>query len=236
VAKTERNVKTLTSIDNMKTTLVVVSLALPLGVGPAKASDAKVCTQTTPVDGASVPATAKTRFLDLLPETSDLLDATALQVTNTWIGEPSDPSVTFGSALTLVGDEFKGDGELHNSREGDNGSPPKKRNSAISRDDARAFLCAALQAPVEERAYEPYISHTDDYPALSFKFEGRTGPLKVFTQSQPHVVQSHWVRTPWAIVYHGRTFVVTAADIDLALRRLPRTLDLGTDSDTPSQK
>ena len=115
-------------------------------------------------------------------------------------------------------------------------SPPKKRTTAISRDDAQAFLCVALQAPVEEHPYEPYLSHTDDYPALSFTFQDRNGPLKVFTPSQPHVVQSHRVRTPWAIVYHGRTFVMTVADIDLALRRLPRTLDLGTDSDTPPQK
>jgi hypothetical protein len=102
-----------------------------------------------------------------------------------------------------------------------------KRKVFAPRDAVRVFLCAALQAPLEERDYKPYISHTDDYPDLNFTFQGERGPLTIFTRSQPHVsFQRYGRRSPWAIGYADRTFVVDSPDIDSALARLLQSLDI----------
>ena len=166
------------------------------------------------------------RLVDLFPETSGVFGATAFRVSNKWMGlSPLSPAV-FEVALALDGDRFEGEASLRYGGEGRGASQATKRKVFAPRDAVRVFLCAALQAPLEERDYKPYISHTDDYPDLNFTFQGERGPLTIFTWSQPHVIPTLWRRSPWAIGYADRTFVVDSPDIDSALARLLQSLDI----------
>jgi hypothetical protein len=93
------------------------------------------------------------------------------------------------------------------------------RAITIPRDAVRAFLTAAGNVQLVEKDYVPRITHTDDYPSLSFGVDTEQGPLEIETQSQPQLPISgdYLDRTPWAIYYLHRTFVVTANDLDRAL-------------------
>jgi hypothetical protein len=199
----------------------------PLNAGAADALDGSSCPKVNPVGVDETASVASgPRLLDLFPEMSGVLDATAFRVSNKWMGLSPDSPAIFEVALSLEGDRFEGEASVRYGGEGRGASHATKRKVFAPRDAVRAFLCAALQAPLEERDYKPYIAHTDDYPDLNFTFQGQRGPLMIFTRSQPRVVQSQWVQTPWAIGYADRVFVVSAPDIDSALDRLLQSLDI----------
>jgi hypothetical protein len=199
----------------------------PLNAGAAKALDGFACPEIKPVgaDGKASVAIGP-RLLELFPEMSGVLDTTAFRVSNKWTGESLLSPAILEVALALDGDRFEGEASLGYGAQGKDSPLATKRKVVVSRDAVRAFLCAALQAPLEEQDYKPYIAHTDDYPDLNFTFQGQRGPITIFTRSQPHVVQSQWVVTPWAIGYADRVFVVSAPDIDSALDRLLPSLDI----------
>jgi hypothetical protein len=199
----------------------------PLNAGAADALDGPSCPKVNPVGVDETASVASgPRLLELFPEMSGVLDATAFRVSNKWMGLSPDSPAIFEVALILDGDRFEGEASVHSGGEGRGAVQASKRKVFAPRDAVRAFLCAALQAPTEERDYKPYIAHTDDYPDLNFTFQGQRGPLMIFTRSQPRVVQSQWVQTPWAIGYADRVFVVSAPDIDSALDRLLQSLDI----------
>jgi hypothetical protein len=199
----------------------------PLNAGAADALDGSFCPKVNPVgvDGKESGASGP-RLLELLPEMSGVLDLTAFRVSNKWIGLSRLSPAVLEVALALDADRFEGDASVRYGAEGRDTFQATKRKVAVPRDAVRAFLCAALRAPVEERDYKPYIAHTDDYPDLNFTFQGQRGPITIFTRSQPHVVPPRWVQTPWAIGYADRTFVVGAPDIDSALDQLTQSLDI----------
>jgi hypothetical protein len=200
---------------------------LPVNAGAADALDGSSCPKVNfvGVDGTES-VMGGPRLLDLFPEMSGLLDATAFRVSNKWMGLSRLSPAVFEVALAFDGDRFEGEASLRYGGEGRGASQATKRKVFAPRDAVRAFLCAALRAPLEERDYKPYIAHTDDYPDLNFTFQGQRGPLSIFTRSQPRVVPPRWVQTPWAISYADRTFVVAAPDIDSALDQLTQSLDI----------
>jgi hypothetical protein len=205
-------------------TLFTIMLA-PINARAEKASDRLACAE---VKMAEVDGTASVgnghRLLELFPEISGLLDTTAFRVNNKWMGLSLDSPAVFEVALALNGDHFEGEASVSYGPPGRDGFRATKRNVVVPREAVRAFLCAALQVPLEERAYKPYLAHTDDYPDLNFTFQAQSGPIAIFTRSQPRVVQSQFVQTPWAISYADRTFVVSAPDIDAALDGLAPSL------------
>lgn len=205
----------------------VILVWSPLNAGAADALDGSSCPKINPVgaDGTASVAIGPP-LLELFPEISGVLDVTAFRVSNKWMGlSPLSPAV-FEVALALDGDRFEGEASLRYGGEGRGTVQATKRKVFAPRDAVRAFLCAALQSPTEERDYKPHIAHTDDYPDLEFTFQGQSGPLTIFTRSQSRVVPPRWVQTPWAIGYADRTFVVAAPDIDAALDQLTQSLDL----------
>jgi hypothetical protein len=199
----------------------------PLNAGAAKALDGSSCPKVNfvGVDGMESVMSGP-RLLELFPEMSGVLDTTAFRVNNSWMGLSPDSPAIFEVALSLEGDRFEGEASVRYGGEGRGASHATQRNVFAPRDAVRAFLCAALQAPIEEREYKPYRAHTDDYPDLNFIFQGQRGPVTIFTRSQYRSVPPRWVQTPWAIGYADRTFVVTAPDIDAALDRLLQSLDI----------
>jgi hypothetical protein len=199
----------------------------PINARAAEASDGFTCAQVKPVgvDGKESVMSGP-RLLELFPEMSGVLDVTAFRVSNKWMGLSRLSPAIFEVALVLDGDRFEGEASVRYGGEGRGTFQATKRKVLAPRDAVRAFLCAALQTPVEERDYKPYIAHTDDYPDLEFTFQGQRGPLTIFTRSQPHIVPPQWVQTPWAISYADRVFVVSAPDIDSALDQLTQSLDI----------
>jgi hypothetical protein len=199
----------------------------PINAGAADALDGSSCPKVNPVGVDETASVASgPRLLDLFPEMSGVLDATAFRVRNKWMGMSLSSPAVFEVALALDGDRFEGEASLRYGAEGRDTFRAETRKVFAPRDAVRAFLCAALQAPTEERDYKPYIAHTDDYPDLNFIFQGERGPVTIFTRSQYRSVPPRWVQTPWAIGYADRTFVVTAPDIDAALEQLTQSLDI----------
>jgi hypothetical protein len=197
----------------------------PINAGAADALDGSSCPKVNPVGVDETASVASgPRLLDLFPEMSGVLDATAFRVRNKWMGMSLSSPAVFEVALALDGDRFEGEASLRYGAEGRDTFRAETRKVFAPRDAVRAFLCAVLQVALEERAYEPYIAHTDDYPDLSFTFQGQSGPIAIFTRSQPRVIQSQFVQTPWAISYADRTFVSSAPDIDAALDGLDPSL------------
>jgi hypothetical protein len=199
----------------------------PLDAGAANALDGSSCPKVNLVgaDGKESVMSGP-RLLELFPEMSGVLDVTAFRVSNKWMGLSRLSPAIFEVALALDGDRFEGEASVRYGGEGRGALQATKRKVFAPRDAVRAFLCAALQAPLEERDYKPYIAHTDDYPDLNFTFQGPRGPVTIFTRSQPHIVPPQWVQTPWAIGYADRVFVVSAPDIDSALDQLTQSLDI----------
>jgi hypothetical protein len=207
--------------------MLITTALLPINAGAADALDGSSCSKvnSVEVDGKESVMSGP-RLLELFPEMSGMLDVTAFHVSNKWMGLSRLSPAIVEVALVLDGDRFEGEASVRYGGEGRDTFQATKRKVFASRDAVRAFLCAALQAPTEERDYKPYIGHTDDYPDLNFTFQGQRGPVTIFTRSQPHIVPPQWVQTPWAINYADRVFVVSAPDIDSALDRLTQSLDI----------
>jgi hypothetical protein len=198
---------------------------LPMNARAANALDCFVRAEikSVGVDGKGF-VVNEAHLLQLFPNMSDLLEATTFRVNNTWMGLSPHSPAKFEVVLVLNGDRFEGEASISHGKEGEDAFQASKRNISTPCDAVRAFLCAVLHVRLEERAYEPYIAHTDSYPDLSFTFQGQSGPIVIFTRSQPRVIQAQFVQTPWAISYADRTFVVSAPDIDAALDGLDSSL------------
>lgn len=207
--------------------LVTITLACSLlNAGAVNASNGFACPGAKPQVDGMTPVANGHKLVELFPELPGALDATTFAVSNKWMGLSLLSPAILEGALALSGDRFEGEASVRFGVEGGDDFHATRRKLAASRDGVQALLCAALNAPLEERAYEAYRAHTDDYPDLAFTFQGQAGPLMVFTRSQPHVIRARWVQTPWAISYAHRIFVVSAPDIDAALDGLLPSLDI----------
>jgi hypothetical protein len=157
-----------------------------------------------------------TTLPQLFPALSGLSDTPALQIVIGWMGLSRLSPISAGYSLKLQNDQFEGVGRFKLA------TATATRPIVVPREPVRAFLIAVGQVELVEKEYVARIEHTDDYPSLGFAVDTEQGPLKIETQSQPRRPESgsYLDRTPWAIYYLGRTFVVTASDLDRAFEIL----------------
>lgn len=156
--------------------------------------------------------TSSANLLELFPSLSDLPDAPAVAIELGWQGLSLISPVQAKYLLGLHGDQFKGQGRFKVA------TATATRDIIVPRDLLRRFLAAAIKVTLVEREYQPRITHTDDYPSVAITVQTQRGELSIETRSQPHrSSEKYRDATPWAIHYSGRTFVVTADDLDRAL-------------------
>jgi hypothetical protein len=150
----------------------------------------------------------------LFPELADLSETTSLAIAVGWQGLSLLSPVSGDYSLELRKDQFEGEGRFKVA------TASATRAIIIPRDVVRVFLAAAGKVEVVEKKYQPRITHTDDYPSLSVSVQTKHGLLTIGTNSQPQRPKSETYvdRTPWAIRYLGRTFVVTANDLARPIR------------------
>jgi hypothetical protein len=167
----------------------------------------------------SLAASARAATLpQLFPELADLSDATRLTITFEWDGLSPVAPVASRYALELHGDQFTGTGSFSV------GHPAVTASRAITvpRAAVQALLAAAGSVALDEKAYSPRITHTDDFPSLAVIVPTKQEPLLLLTRSQEKEPPSAAFtdRTPWGVSYMGRVFVVTASDLDQAVEQL----------------
>lgn len=157
---------------------------------------------------------------ELFPLVADLPQATALMIALGWQGLSPISPVEASYLLELRNAQFEGKGRFRVA------TATAVRDIIVPRDLVRAFLVAATKVGLVEKDYKPRITHTDDYPSVAVVVPAKHGDLHIETRSQPQRSASgkYWDATPWAISYAGRTFVVTADDLDQALDPLWRAL------------
>lgn len=149
----------------------------------------------------------------LFPALTDLSESKALVISMTWLGLSPLSPIRADYMLNLHNDQFEGVAHFKVAE-----ATSAKRSIAVPRDLIRAFLAAASKVEVIEKPYQPRITHTDDYPSVSIGVPIQDGQLIVGTNSQEQQSGSdaYADRTPWSITFAGRTFVVTASDLDKA--------------------
>ena len=160
-----------------------------------------------------VPAASPSTLPELFPALADLPDANAVGIALGWQGLSPISPVLATYPLELHNDQFKGKASFRVA------TATATRDVAVPRDLVRGLLAAANKVTLVEQEYQPRITHTDDYPSVAITVPTRQGELSIETRSQPlrSASEKHWDATPWAIHYSGRTFVVTADDLDRAL-------------------
>lgn len=149
----------------------------------------------------------------LFPELADLSETTGVMIGIGWMGLSPLSPMSAGYLLELHGDQFEGPAVFQAAT-----APTVKRTVAIPRDLVRGFLTAATKVDLVEAEYSAHIEHTDDYPSVDVEVPTKQGPLQIGSRSQQRTGKSgdYIDRTPWRIGYRGRTFVVTASDLDQA--------------------
>jgi hypothetical protein len=148
----------------------------------------------------------------LFPDLADLPETTTFGVAVGWLGLSLLSPIRADYSLELRKGEFKGKGRFKVATAG------ATRSISVPRDVVRGFMAAAEKVELVEKKYEPRITHTDDYPSLRISVQTKRGLLIIGTNSQPQRSKSgNYVdRTPWVVEYLGRTFVVSANDLDQA--------------------
>ena len=168
---------------------------------------------TAAVAAAALPR--GTTLPQLFPELAGAPETNGVAIGIGWMGLSPLSPLTAGYLLELHGDQFEGQGIFHVAK-----MPLVKRAVAIPHDRMRAFLTAANKVSVVEGPYQAHIEHTDDYPSLDIEISVDRNVLRIGSQSQHRPKSDYVDRTPWHIDYRGRTFVVSAADLDQAFEPL----------------
>jgi hypothetical protein len=175
---------------------LALALALALAVGFAAAAAPR---------SATLP--------QLFPELADLPESTGVAIGIDWMGLSPLSPMTADYILELHGDQFEGLGIFKVAD-----AAAVKRAVAVPRDVVRGFLTAAGKVELVEAEYRAHIEHTDDYPSVDVEVPTKQGLLRIGSRSQQRQPKSgdYLDRTPWQIAYGGRSFVVTASDLDQA--------------------
>lgn len=162
-----------------------------------------------------VPAacTSAATLPELFPSLADLPEANTVAIELGWQGLSPLSPVEASYLLELRNGQFEGKARFKVA------TAAAIRDIVVPRDIVRAFLAAAIRVKLVEKEYQPRIAHTDDYPSVAVAVGTKQGKLTIATRSQPQKSASgkYWDATPWAISFSGRTFVVTANDLDQAL-------------------
>ncbi len=166
---------------------------------------------------ASNPASPRSRAGKAVgPSLPDFTGADSVMILETWFGlSPVAPLKSFysiekdawehrftGAALFSVGRDYHVDKQT-------------AAVMAVPMKTVEAFLRKLAQARPTEGEYEPFISHTDDYPEIVIRVGyGGGKTIMFFTRSQgtKHV--------PWLVSYDGKSYVVKSAHPAQALKLL----------------
>jgi tripartite-type tricarboxylate transporter receptor subunit TctC len=165
-----------------------------------------------------------TTLVELFPDLTDLPRTPALAITIEWVGYSPISPFRANYSLSLLNSQFQGEGKFEVAG-GATAKESASRAIAIPREVVQAFLTAANKVKMIEGQYAPRFIYTDSYPSLIIEIQTKQGMLKIKTASQPEAhyvagVKAYDSRTPWAIEYLGRTFVVNANDLDQAMQPL----------------
>ncbi len=76
----------------------------------------------------------------------------------------------------------------------------KELDFIISPESINKFLITLSNIRVEEEIYEPKITHTDDYPYISFRLKTMDDSLIIYSESQDDYI-------PWGIEYHKKEYI-----------------------------
>lgn len=172
------------------------------------------------VMAAGFAAIAAPRLLTLaqiFPELADMPDTSQVGIGIAWMGlSPLSPT-NASYILDRHDDKFEGQGFFRVADK-----LFVKRAVAVPRDLVQAFLTATNKVEVVEGEYQARIEHTDDYPSLDVEVVVNRQALRIGSQSQQRQPKTgdYVDRTPWRIDYRGRSFVVTASDLDQAFEAL----------------
>ena len=171
--------------------------------------------------GQDRPAGSSTTLTKLFPDLADLSDAKSVAIGFGWLGLSPLSPVSAAYLLELRNDQFEADGRFNVA------SASATRPIKIPRDVLKTFLAAASDVELKEGEYQPRIEHTDDYPSLEISVPTAQGLLKIWTNSQSRKSKSgtYVDRTPWAIGYLGRTFVVETTALDDAFEPIEPRLE-----------
>jgi hypothetical protein len=148
----------------------------------------------------------------ILPKLSQALaelpESKAVVISMSWVGLSPLSPIRVDYVLNLRNDQFEGVAEFAAR------TARGKRNIVVPHDLMRAFLAAVSKAELVEKPYQPRIMHTDDFPSISIGFVQEGVVVGTDSQQQKSSAGDYWERSPWAIAYAGRTFVMTASDVD----------------------
>jgi hypothetical protein len=158
------------------------------------------------------------RLAELFPSLLRLSQTPALTITVGWGGLADISSIRVKYTLEQRGDRFEGRGQGVVERRGGRGNASAVREVAVPAGLVRAFLAASSQVPLTEGEYKPRITHTDDYPLIRVEAQTEEGLLRLETSSQRDYPNfgGYPDRTPWALKYRHRTFIITVNDLDQA--------------------
>jgi hypothetical protein len=133
----------------------------------------------------------------------DLNQVQTIRIRDEWNG--MSPIAPLGATYELerAGDHFAG---TANFTVGGRGGKPLQASEAVElpQEAVQTFLQTLASAPLMEGAYEPNITHTDDYPSIYVELELETGPVAYFSQSQG---EGH---VPWGAEFNGKTYVINS--------------------------
>jgi hypothetical protein len=161
--------------------------------------------------GQDRPATTSTTLTKLFPDLASLSDASSVTIKVGWRGFSPLSPMSARYLLELRNERFETDAQFKIA------SASATRPIKIPRDVLKAFLAAVSDVELTEGAeYHARIDHTDDYPSLQISVQTAQGRLNIWTNSQSRTSKSGTSvdRTPWAISYLGRSFVVETTVLD----------------------
>lgn len=146
-----------------------------------------------------------------------ILLASRLTVSDRWDGMcPAAPIVLHADLTRTFGKGLAGPVAL---RVGRKRSEQKDQIEAkISEKVSKNLLALLANIPAFPGKYEPFCSHTDDFPSIKITVETPDGPVEFFTESQgkDHI--------PWGLTINGQEFTVDSPVPAQILRRLDRYL------------
>jgi hypothetical protein len=133
----------------------------------------------------------------------DLNQVQTIRIRDEWNG--LSPIAPLGATYDLerAGDQFNG---TANFAVGGRSNNPLQATEAVElpQEAVQTFLQTLASAPLTEGAYQPHITHTDDYPSIYIELELETGTVAYFTQSQG---EAH---VPWGAEFNGKSYVINS--------------------------
>jgi hypothetical protein len=156
-------------------------------------------------DSAPTPTSVPEPTSTAVAPLTDVTSATAFRLRDDWSGLTTVSPITILYSVTKAADgSFAGTGDF-SVAQGTAKAVTSTVNITIPADVAQSFLQKITALPIEEGAYTPVITHTDDNPLLTVTLDTPgEGTLTVYSQSQgdQHV--------PWGASIAGKDYVINS--------------------------